>query len=209
MPKLWEQTVVEHRRAVGDAILDAAAALAEQQGPRAVTMSQVAGRAGIGRATLYKYFPDVDAILLAWQERQLAEHATHLHQLAHSDGPAVERLRAVLTAFAFIYFEHGDSELAILLHQGPHVAAAHRHLSETLHAVTTEAVAEREVRDDVPVPELVTYALHSVTAAATLKSETAVRRLINVVLAGIMTSPQSTHLRPAAPEAAAPRTATP
>src|SRR3954447_15586969 len=67
VPKLWEQTVVEHRRAVGDAILDAASALAEQQGPRAMTMSQVAERAGIGRATLYKYFPDVDAILLAWQ----------------------------------------------------------------------------------------------------------------------------------------------
>lgn len=34
-----------------------------------MTMSRIAEEIGIGRATLYKYFPDVEAILLAWHER--------------------------------------------------------------------------------------------------------------------------------------------
>ena len=37
-------------------------------------MSQIAEQTGIGRATLYKYFPDVEAILLAWHERQVTGH---------------------------------------------------------------------------------------------------------------------------------------
>ncbi len=52
-----------------DAALDATAALVAERGLRSVTMSQIAAQSGIGRATLYKYFPDVEAILLAWHER--------------------------------------------------------------------------------------------------------------------------------------------
>ena len=54
MPKLWTETIEEHRREVREAILDAAWALAAEHGPLSVTMSQVAQAAGIGRATLYK-----------------------------------------------------------------------------------------------------------------------------------------------------------
>ena len=37
-------------------------------------MSQIAKDTGIGRATLYKYFPDVESILRAWHQRQIDEH---------------------------------------------------------------------------------------------------------------------------------------
>ena len=78
MPKLWSETVAAHRRGVRDAVLDTAAALAAEHGLRSVTMSQIAEATGIGRATLYKYFPGVEAILLAWQERQKARHFEQL-----------------------------------------------------------------------------------------------------------------------------------
>jgi AcrR family transcriptional regulator len=43
-------------------------------------MSQIAAEAsGIGRATLYKYFPDVESILRAWHERQVGAHLHQLH----------------------------------------------------------------------------------------------------------------------------------
>src|SRR5262245_8068886 len=74
MPKLWTETIETHRREVRDAILDTAAALVADRGLRSVTMSQVAEETGIGRATLYKYFPGVEAILLAWHERQVTGH---------------------------------------------------------------------------------------------------------------------------------------
>ena len=55
MPKLWTDTIQAHRREVRDAVLDATAALVGEHGLRAVTMSQIANKIGIGRATLYKY----------------------------------------------------------------------------------------------------------------------------------------------------------
>lgn len=63
MPRLWDDTIEAHRRAVQKAILDNAWALVTEHGLAAVTMSQIAEKTGIGRATLYKYFPDVEAIL--------------------------------------------------------------------------------------------------------------------------------------------------
>jgi AcrR family transcriptional regulator len=71
-----------HRRAVRDATLDTTVALVAEHGLASVTMSQIAEQTGIGRATLYKYFPDVEAILLAWHQRQVAEH---LEQLPRSE----------------------------------------------------------------------------------------------------------------------------
>ena len=49
-----------------EAILDATGELVLSRGLLAVTMSDIAEATGIGRATLYKYFPDVEAILNAW-----------------------------------------------------------------------------------------------------------------------------------------------
>jgi AcrR family transcriptional regulator len=72
MPKLWSETIAAHRHTVRETILDATWALVAEHGLLAVTMSQIAEEAGIGRATLYKYFPDVEAILLAWHERHVA-----------------------------------------------------------------------------------------------------------------------------------------
>ena len=79
MPKLWNETIEAHRRAVHDAALDTAAALVAERGLLSVTMSQIAEETGIGRATLYKYFPDVEAILIAWHERQIARHLEQRH----------------------------------------------------------------------------------------------------------------------------------
>src|SRR5579859_5616770 len=88
VPKLWNETIDAHRAAVRDATLDAAAALVARHGLTAVNMSQIAKETGIGRATLYKYFPDVEAILLAWHERQIGAHLKQLadvHERAHGD----------------------------------------------------------------------------------------------------------------------------
>ena len=105
VPKLWHRTVDAHRQAVRDAILDTTAALVAEHGLRPVTMSQIAEETGIGRATLYKYFPDVDAILLAWHERQIAGHLEHLTEVRNRAGGAGERLEAVLEAYALIAHE--------------------------------------------------------------------------------------------------------
>src|ERR687891_1001227 len=98
MPKLWNETIETHRREVRDAILDITAALVAEHGLRSVTMSQIAQDTGIGRATLYKYFPDVEAILHAWHERQINGHLGHLAEVREA-ADAGARLEAVLQAY--------------------------------------------------------------------------------------------------------------
>ncbi|GAA4911867.1 TetR/AcrR family transcriptional regulator [Streptomyces coeruleoprunus] len=186
MPKLWNETIEEHRRAVRDAVLDATAALAERHGPRAVTMSRIAAETGIGRATLYKYFPDVEAVLRAWHERQVSTHLARLGGLRDGPGSAAERLEAVLESYAAIQRRRGGhGDVGALLHRGEHVDRAHRHLADLVGGLLAEAAAEGDVRSDVPAAELAAYCLHALEAAGGLPSGAAVRRLVAVVLDGV------------------------
>jgi AcrR family transcriptional regulator len=185
VPKLWNETIDTHRRAVRDAILDTTAALAAKHGPISVTMSQIAEETGIGRATLYKYFSDVEAILIAWHERQIAGHLQHLAEVRDHASPAGGRLEAVLNAYAFIRNEHHNEELAALLHRGEHVARAEQHLRGFLQDLLTEGAKIGDVRDDVAPSELASYCLHALAAAGTMPSKAAVRRLVTVTLAGL------------------------
>ncbi|MBG0823316.1 TetR family transcriptional regulator [Planomonospora sp. ID91781] len=185
MPKLWNETIETHRRAVRDAALDAAAALVAEHGLRSVTMSQIAKETGVGRATLYKYFPDVEAILTAWHERQILRHLEHLARLRDQAGTAGERLKAVLEAYALIQHEHHGTELAALLHRGEHVVRARQHLHDFICGLLAEGAEAGDLRDDVAPDELAAYCIHALGAAGSLPSEAAVQRLVTVALAGL------------------------
>jgi AcrR family transcriptional regulator len=185
VPRLWDETIEAHRRAVRDATLDTTAALVAEHGLAAVTMSQIAAETGIGRATLYKYFPDVEAILVAWHERQVAEHLRQLAHVRDQAGHAGQRLKAVLEAYALIVHEHHGSELAALLHRGAHVARAEQQLRDFVRDLLSEGAASGEVRDDVAPEELASYCLYAVGAARGLPSTAAVHRLVAVILAGL------------------------
>ncbi|RBY97543.1 TetR/AcrR family transcriptional regulator [Blastococcus sp. TF02-8] len=188
MPKLWTDTIEAHRRTVHDAILDAAWHLVAEHGLLAVTMSMIAEKAGIGRATLYKYFPDVEAVLFAAHQRHVAGHLHHLAQLRDGGGDPVERLEAVLQAYAMIAYrreQHGTEELAALLHRGDHVSRAQQQLVDLIEDVLREVAAVGHLRDDVAPDELASYCLHALGAAGSLPSEAAVQRLVTVTLAGL------------------------
>jgi AcrR family transcriptional regulator len=187
VPKLWTDTIEEHRRAVRDAALDTTAALVAEHGLASVTMSQIAAQTGIGRATLYKYFPDVEAILTAWHQRQVARHLDQLATVrVQARGGPGGRLKAVLTAYAAITHQrpHG-TELAAAVHRGEHLAEAQRQLLGFLQDLIADAANTGEVRDDVPPAELASYCQHALQAASSLSSEAAVHRLVTVTLAGL------------------------
>ena len=185
VPKLWNETIEAHRRAVREATLDTTAALVAEHGLRSVTMSQIAEETGIGRATLYKYFSDVEAILVAWHERQVAGHLEYLAEVRDQAGEAGQRLEAVLEAYALIQHEHHSTELAALLHRREHVARAQHHLRSFIRDLLTEGAETGEIRDDVAPDELARYCLHALTAANNLASKAAVSRLVTVTLAGL------------------------
>jgi AcrR family transcriptional regulator len=185
MPKLWNETIDAHRRAVRDATLDAAAVLVAKQGLLSVTMSRIAEETGIGRATLYKYFPDVEAILIAWHERQIASHLEQLKVVRNRTGNAGERLEAVIETYAFISHDHHGTELATRLHRGEHVDHGRQRLKGFICDLLTEGAAAGDFRGDVAPDELATYCLHALEAAGNLQSKAAIRRLVVVILDGL------------------------
>jgi AcrR family transcriptional regulator len=192
VPKLWSETIHEHRETVRDAILDTAWALAVERGALAVTMSLVAERAGIGRATLYKYFPGVEAILVAGHERHVAAHLHQLRALRDGNGEPAEQMEAVLAAYALICYHrsrHGASEVAALVHRREHVDGAYEALTDLFDDLLTAAARAGHVRDDVAPAELAAFCLHSLGAAGSLPSEAAVHRLVNVTTSGLRPRP--------------------
>lgn len=153
-----------------------------------MTMSQVAEAAGIGRGTLYKYFPDVEAILHAYHQRHVQAHLEHLAAICSAGGAPSARLEAFLRAFVGIArhrVQHGAVELSALLHRPDDVDAAEQQVAHLIRQLLGEVAASGWLREDVPHPELAAYCMHALTAAGRLHSDEAVDRLVAVTMAGL------------------------
>ncbi|MBI2711119.1 MAG: TetR/AcrR family transcriptional regulator [Actinobacteria bacterium] len=188
MPRLWNKTIEAHRRDVRDAVVATTARLVASEGPLSVTMSRIAEDSGIGRATLYKYFPDVESILLAWHEREVAQHLQQLSEARTRIDDADERLETVLRTYAGIVHEtraHRNGELAALLHRDDQVRRAEAELRDMISDLIADAARHGSVRDDVPPDELATFCLSALAAAEHASSKAAVRRLVATTVSGI------------------------
>ncbi|GAA1071193.1 TetR/AcrR family transcriptional regulator [Nocardiopsis composta] len=90
-------------------VLEAAAELFTGKDPRAVTMEEVARAAGIGRATLYRRYPDIASIaeaLLDEHERRLQEELLRGAPPLGPGAPPGERLAAFYAAMAGLLERH-------------------------------------------------------------------------------------------------------
>jgi len=192
MPRLWTDTVESHRHEVREAILDAAGDLVASRGVLAVSMSQLAEAAGIGRATLYKYFADVAEVLTAWHARHVAEHLAQLTALIEGPGEASSRLRSVLKAYGRICRQralHGGDAMTAVLQHAHDVLQPERQLRKLLTGLVAQAAAEGAVRTDVPPRELASFCVHALTATADADSAPAAERVVDLVWAGITSAP--------------------
>ena len=173
-----------------DAILDTAATLVAQHGLTGVTMSQIAQHAGIGRATLYKYFSDVEAIVAAWHERQISHHLEQLRKAAAATNDPGERLLTVLRSYMQLSSsrhtgaagEPGDADMAALLHRSAHSSQNRDHVHALMTDVIGAAGQAGHVRTDIPPGELATFCLHALGAARSLTSEASRNRLVTLTL---------------------------
>jgi hypothetical protein len=115
-------------------------------------------------------------------------HLERLAEIRDRTRGAGARLEAVLRAYALIQHEsHGqrDSQLAALLHRDERLEPAREQLRDMIRDLLTDAAASGDVRTDVAPEELASYCLQALTAAGSLPSEAAVRRLVIVTLAGL------------------------
>lgn len=185
MPKLWNESIDAHREAVSEAIFAAAGAIISSEGFGALSMARIAQDAGIGRATLYKYFSDIDAVLKAWHEQAIAVHLELVEGVASSHDDPLDALTHVLIAYGNIRRGHGDHPGVAMLHGLAHVTHAHDHLRARLRSLIQNCVKSGKVRGDIPTDELAGFALAGMDNANSAKSERAVERTVDLILKGI------------------------
>lgn len=187
MPKLWNETIEEHRDAVQEALIEAAGDLVSESGIAGLSMAAIASRAGVGRATLYRYFSDLEAILRAWHERHVGHHLAALAATRDGEPDPEARLLALLESYVRVVREsarHGGNALAGLLHRAPHMAGAERQVRAIIKAALADAATAGAIRKDVPSDELAEFVLAALGAAGDL-SLPASARLVAVTMAGL------------------------
>jgi AcrR family transcriptional regulator len=86
-------------------ILDATVRIFEQEGPNAATTSRIAEVAGVSVGTLYQYFGNRDAILVALQDREFERASAMLERVFVSSNGASGRevARAVIEELLKLY----------------------------------------------------------------------------------------------------------
>jgi AcrR family transcriptional regulator len=133
---------VARRQATEQSILDATERLLADRMFRELTIAEVMAEAGATRTAFYRYFPDLESVLLRRlaEVNQLMEEARD-EWLAESDDPAASLLDAALS-FAGIFREHGRFLLALAdaATGAPEVDVAWRGLVEGFTSITTDRV---------------------------------------------------------------------
>ena len=97
MPKINASTMAEHREHTYQALLDAVDSLILERGFDAVSMREIAERAGVSRTVIYNYASDKMALLTASVLRTAATLQRALLDAVADDGrSAPDRLKAVI-----------------------------------------------------------------------------------------------------------------
>jgi AcrR family transcriptional regulator len=108
MPRKYQQKKrADHQEQTRQQIIVAAVEIIEQVGPTRVTISAIAERAGVERATVYRHFPDEQALFIGCMSHYIAAHPlpdpTRWQQISEPE----TRLRIGLTE---IYAYHHQTE---------------------------------------------------------------------------------------------------
>jgi AcrR family transcriptional regulator len=166
-------------------IMTATVELVNEQGLTAVAMSHVAERSGITRATLYKYFPDVRAILDAYQEQQVTANLAALVAARDEGNSPRERLERMLEAFSLMVYHQHTAELVVFLNSSERAGRGYAQFGKMLREVISEGARSGTFRKDVPAAELASFCTSALNAAMHVGSVAAARRLAHVAVSAV------------------------
>jgi AcrR family transcriptional regulator len=112
MPKgipLTEEEQVRRRKE----IFHASVHLFLKKGFNETSMREIAEAAGIGKSTLYDYFPTKDDILLSFVEEELQSLTEHIKEITKQNVGAMEKLRQMM--FAYVEYLAANEDFYIKL----------------------------------------------------------------------------------------------
>jgi AcrR family transcriptional regulator len=143
VPKILGGSLAEHRAATRQRLFEGLAALMRERGFDAVTLSDIAARAGVGRTAVYNHFASKESLLLAYVADQVRAYVTRLeHALDLVAGDWVAQLRiyvAMHVHFAHTYQLPGI-DLESMVSQG--AASRLRGHDEDVRAILRHILAE-------------------------------------------------------------------
>ena len=93
MPRIEAGTLREHRELVHARVFAAFAELMAERSFDAITMAQLAERAGLGRTAIYHHFPDKESVVVAFAMHETARYVDSLEALLAGVEDPAERLR--------------------------------------------------------------------------------------------------------------------
>lgn len=125
------------------ALLDAAAQVFERHGYAAGTTNRIAERAGVSIGSLYQYYPNKDAILVALVDRHIDEGVATLQpileELIEEAPPLEDGMRRLVEAMVALH--RGRPKLhRVLFEEAPRPPALRRRL-DALQFAAAEAIA--------------------------------------------------------------------
>lgn len=157
-------------KATVDAILSATAQVLKRKGYAAATTDRIAERAGVSVGSLYQYFPNKDAILVALAERHIDEGFALVRELlveALQEVPPAELLlRRFVVAMVALHENEPDLH-RVLFEEVPLPASVRRGLRRRENEFATEVCGLLEAHPDVRMkePRVTAYVLvHAVDA---------------------------------------------
>jgi len=142
--RAWSEAIALHRRSQRAQILAAFAELMAEEGLAGLSMSRLASRSGVSRATLYRYFSSVGEVANAWIGEEVDRFTRTLEEIADEADLPEERLRrrvdATLRYFASLGHRRAaeeipaESALSLAVRRGvdDHLGELHRHLGVVL-----------------------------------------------------------------------------
>lgn len=131
----------ERSRALVARVLDEATRLFSERGYHATTTNHVAEAAGVSIGSLYQYFPNKDALVVAVAERHLDaavdELAALMPQLRAAEPELADLCRVLVASVAEL---NRDPQLDELLWRAPRTAALDTRLDELRESIIAELV---------------------------------------------------------------------
>lgn len=136
------------------AALVAAEAVYAEQGVD-VSLNEIARRAGIGNATLYRHFPTPDLLLSAVYTGHLERYCTIAEEAAQADDPVTALRDCVIATCALQSTNRGLADLlASLRPLSPHVEGLRARHHRAITALFRRAVRSGRVRADASPADL-------------------------------------------------------
>ena len=152
-----------------DAVLEAVVRVLKREGFDAVTTNRIAEVAGVSIGSVYQYFPDKRAILVALHQRHIEEidRMIKTRLIDHASSSLDELIRAMLEGMIEVHTK--DPELyELLFHEVPHRADGTRDFAVRLHgafllAISSRAKELKKGRDPDRLAFVVTHMIESLS----------------------------------------------